>query len=320
MKTLITGGAGFIGTNLVKRLKESNDELIVIDNFCSSTQGNKELKGIEVVKLDLADPTISTNDIFHGVDRIFHLAANVDNRFSWENPYVSTTSNIYATLNIALAARNFHIPQIIYSSTGTIYGDMDTPPFLESFESSRQTTLYGATKYAAEGLLSVFSTHYGIRTTVFRFVGVLGPYSSHGHLYDFIKKLRSDPTQLHVLGNGHQRKAYVHVEDLIDGILGIESKELFEVFNLGRSDYSTVRDSVKWMLEEWQINPEIFYESHDRGWVGDNPFLQLDVQKALEAGWKPNISIENAVKSTVRWLLENEWVFEENEESNKIET
>jgi UDP-glucose 4-epimerase len=316
LKTLITGGAGFIGSNLVSELQKQGDEVRVVDNFSSSLLEKTNLKDAQFIELNLANPESSKNEIFQSVDRIFHLAANVDNRFSWANPHISLESNITATLNVALAARNFGIPKIIYASTGTIYGDLTTPPFQEYDESSRQTTLYGATKYAAEGILSVFATHYDIKTTAFRFVGVLGPHSSHGHLFDFVKKLKLDSSKLFVLGNGYQKKAYVHVSDLINGILSIESPQLFDVFNLGRSDYSTVRDSVRWLLEEWGITPEVIYEDTDRGWIGDNPFLQLDVRKALETGWTPKISTEVAVKSTVRWMLENDWIFEENQNSN----
>ena len=310
--TLITGGAGFIGINLATELQKQGNEIRIIDNFNSSLEEDFKFQSIECRKLNLADPESSNNDIFHSVDRIIHLAADVDNRFSWSNPYMSLESNIKATLNVALAARNFDIPKIIYASTGTIYGDLKTPPFKETDENSNQTTLYGATKYAAEGILSVFASHYEIKTTVFRFVGVLGPYCSHGHLFDFIKKLKSDPTKLMVLGNGYQKKAYVHVSDLIEGILNIESSEAFDVFNLGRSDYSTVRDSIRWLLEEWSINPIVNYQNTDRGWIGDNPFLQLNVEKALNTGWQPKITIEDAVKTTVRWMLENDWIFQGN--------
>jgi UDP-glucose 4-epimerase len=311
LKTLITGGAGFIGTNLISMLQEKGDEIRVVDNFSSSLKNSLQNQDIECVKLDLADPGSAKNKIYQSMDRIIHLAANVDNRFSWADPYKSLDSNISATLNVGLAARNFEIQKIIYASTGTIYGDLTTPPFEEKDETSNQTSLYGATKYGAEGVLSVFASHYKIQTTVFRFVGVLGPYSSHGHLFDFIKKLKTNPHRLKVLGDGYQKKAYVHVNDLINGILSIESSDLFDVFNLGRSDYSTVRDSVRWMLEEWSINPEVYYEEVDRGWIGDNPFLQLNVQKALDAGWTPKISIEESVKTTVRWMLDNDWIFKE---------
>jgi UDP-glucose 4-epimerase len=307
MKTVVTGGAGFIGRNLLNVLQASDEEVLIVDNFSSSKESDlQETTNVKVINMDLTNPAVSTNEVFRGFDRIIHLAANVDNRFSWENPHLSVKSNVDATLNVGLVARNFDIPKIIYASTGTIYGDNSSPPFEERFESSEQTTLYGATKYAAEGILSVFATHYGIKVTAFRFVGVLGPYSTHGHLHDFVKKLKLDPNKLEVLGNGYQKKAYIHVEDLIKGILTIDSPEIFDVFNLGRPDYSTVRDSIRWLLEVWGISPEVSYQTTDRGWIGDNPFLQLDVKKAFSSGWVPTYTIEEAVKATVMWLLDGE--------------
>lgn len=306
MRTLITGGTGFIGRNLIEFLQKEEDEIVVLDDYSSSNKlRSEEFKAVKFQNIDLTDTRVSKNRVFKDVDRIIHLAANVDNRFSWENPHTSLKSNIDATLNIALAARNFNIPKIVYASTGTIYGDNVNPPFLEEVESSRQSTLYGATKYAAEGILSVFATHYGINVKTFRFVGVLGPHSSHGHLYDFVRKLKANPNHLQVLGNGYQKKAYIHVSDLIQGVLTIDSPEVFDVFNLGRPDFSTVRDSVRWLTEEWGISPQVSYEDSDRGWVGDNPFLQLDVSKALSTGWSPLHTIEDAVKLTSRWLIDN---------------
>jgi UDP-glucose 4-epimerase len=243
------------------------------------------------------------------VDVIYHLAANVDNRFSWKNPYLSLENNPKATLNVALAAKNFFVPRIVFSSTGTIYGDHPKQPYAEEYESSRQTTLYGATKYASEGILSVFSEHFGISSEIFRFVGVLGPNSSHGHLFDFLNKLQSNPNRLEVLGNGYQRKSYIYVDDLINAITREPSDLKFDITNVGRSDFSTVRDSVRWIKEELNIEFADTYQDLDRGWVGDNPFLQLDVSKLESSGWKPTFTIEQAVKKTVRWLSENKWIF-----------
>lgn len=309
MKILVTGGAGFIGSNLLHHLLKDGHEVIAIDNLSSGYRENIASMDIRFEKLDLTDSETANNNVFKNVDLIYHLAANVDNRFSWENPYLSLENNPKATLNVALAAKNFSIPRIIFSSTGTIYGDHPTQPYKEEFESSKQTTLYGATKYASEGVLSVFSEHFGISCDVFRFVGVLGPNSSHGHLYDFMAKLRQNPTELKVLGNGLQRKSYIYVDDLISAITKPSTNLGFDVTNVGRADYSTVRDSVKWIKEELSIDFNDTYEDSDRGWVGDNPFLQLDVSKLEATGWEPNYSIEQSVKKTVRWLSDNQWIF-----------
>jgi len=313
MKIVVTGGAGFIGSNLVSHLLNTGHEVSVIDNLSSGFLENISNLDIRFIDLDLTDPKVANHEVFKNVDVIYHLAANVDNRFSWENPYLSLENNPKATLNVALAAKNFDISRIVFSSTGTIYGDHPKQPYLEEYESSMQTTLYGATKYASEGILSVFSEHFEISCEIFRFVGVLGPNSSHGHLFDFLNKLQTNPDKLEVLGNGYQRKSYIYVDDLITAITRQPSSRKFDVTNVGRSDFSTVRDSVKWIKEELNIDFKDTYQDSERGWVGDNPFLQLDVSKLESNGWKPTYTIEQAVKKTVRWLSENKWIFKRNQ-------
>jgi len=309
LKSLITGGAGFIGSNLAQKLIEIGDEVVIVDNFSSGFTQNLENLDVQVFESDIRDSKIITSPAFNEVDRVFHLAANVDNRFSWSEPTLSLRSNIEGTLNVCLASRENSIKQIIYASTGTVYGDLLNPPYQEERQTSQQTTLYGATKYSAEGILSVFSTHFEMCSLIFRFLGVLGPKSSHGHLFDFMTKLKKNPNQLKVLGNGNQKKAYVDVDDVVSALIHTEVKN-FEIFNIGRSDYSTVKDSIKWLCEELGINPQIEYENKDRGWIGDNPALYLDIQKLHQTGWKPTRSIEQSVKRTVRWLAENPWILE----------
>jgi UDP-glucose 4-epimerase len=304
LKSLITGGAGFIGSNLAKKLVEIGDEVVVIDDFSSGNIDNLQGLEVEIVEADIRNERVINFPAFEKADRIFHLAANVDNRFSWQDPKLSLRSNIEGTINIGLACQKHGINQLVYSSTGTVYGDLPNPPYRESEQTSQQTTLYGATKYAAEGILSVFSTHFGIDCLILRFVGVLGPNISHGHLFDFMRKLRSNPDKLMVLGDGNQKKAYVDVDDVVSGLL-IPFRTNFEVFNLGRPDFSTVKDSVRWLCEELEISPDVEYEERDRGWIGDNPNLYLDIQKLSKLGWKPERTIEESVKRTVRWLANN---------------
>ena len=310
VKIVVTGGAGFIGSNLTKKLCSEGHDVIVIDDLSSGYLEHLRDLSYTFKNINIKNNEIVNDKVFENVDVIYHLAADVDNRFSWEKPYLGIESNVIGTLNIGLAARNFQIPKIVYASSGTIYGDNLNPPFKESDESSTQTTLYGSTKYSAEGLLSVFSTHFGTQVIVHRFVGVLGPHSSHGHIFDFMKKIKNNPESLKVLGNGYQKKSYIHVEDVLNGITSIQSDKPFEVFNLGRSDYSTVRDSVTWLLKELNSKAKPQYEENDRGWTGDNPFLQLDVSKALTKGWLPKFTIEEAVTDTIRWLNGNPWIFD----------
>ena len=202
---IVTGGAGFIGTNLTKKLLDVGYEVKVIDNFRSSSK--KRLLNLEVQleESDLADPRVTQNKIFKNADIIFHLAADVDNRFAWTRPNEIIKNNVEATLNVGLAAKNFGISKIVYSSTGTIYGDNGNPPFNETEENSKQSSIYGSTKYSGEGILSVISTHFDINVRVFRFVGVLGQGYTHGHVFDFVKSLIKDSKRIKVLGDGNQK-------------------------------------------------------------------------------------------------------------------
>lgn len=308
---LVTGGAGFIGQNLCRDLLTNGWKVRVVDNFSSSYARNLAGLEVDLVNVDLRNDGIQEHQAFRGVDCIFHLAADVDNRHSWENPHSSISNNVLSTMNVGLAAVKNGVKKIVYSSTGTVYGDKTEPPYTESESDSNQTSLYGATKYSGEAILSVFSQHFPLSVTAFRFVGVLGPGYSHGHVFDFVKSLCKDPDSLYVLGNGHQKKAYVHVADLAKALLAAGEEadpNAFSILNLGRDDYCTVRDSVTWITHELGLNPEVLYQSGDRGWVGDNPHLFLDTRKLRSTGWSPEHSTEYSVRQTARWLFENQWI------------
>jgi UDP-glucose 4-epimerase len=309
-RAIITGGGGFIGLNLARRLLKSGVEVQIIDNFFSSRRKQLIDSDINFHERNLCEDSIINDSIFKDTDVIYHLAADVDNRNAFSRPHELIKNNINATLNVGLAARNFGIEKIVYSSTGTIYGDNDKPPFREQDEDSFQSSLYGATKYSGEGILGVISTHFGVKVVVFRFVGVLGPGYTHGHIFDFTKKLLKNSAELEVLGDGNQKKSYVNVEDVIDALLlnGL-NKNNFEVYNLGRRDFSTVKDSINWITELMNVDPEIKFGTNQKGWIGDNPNLYLDTSRIENLGWKPKHTIEESVKSTADWLLQNQWVF-----------
>lgn len=307
-KVAITGVAGFIGSNLAKTLVSRGYQVVGYDNLQSGKFAQISALEIEFVELDVASTVFPKHKSLRGVKRIYHLAADVDNRFSMNNQLKMLSSNVDATLNVGSAAHLNGIQEIVYASTGTIYGDNHNPPFPENAELSNQTTLYGATKYAGESLLAVYSNQFGIHTTAYRFVGVLGEGYSHGHIFDFVKSLRINPKELKVLGDGYQKKSYVNVKDLIEAVTRPVNTG-FNVFNLGRSDYSTVRDSVEWILDSLNLSPRVEYGTTPFGWVGDNYFLQLDNSKLAATGWKPKYSIEESVRETALWLNKNPWVF-----------
>lgn len=311
-KVVVSGGAGFIGRNLVQALLGRGFRVTVIDNFSSGHERFLVDLEIDLINADISNPDMVTNIGFKDAKRIYHLAADVDNRNSWTVPYKSLNANSIGTLNIGLAAKNFGIKEIVYSSSATVYGEHLRSPYFEDQDNSQQTSLYGATKYSGEGILSSFAFHFPIKVVVFRFGNVLGPFCTHGHLYDFVSRLRRGENLLNVLGNGNQIKTYIHVYDVVNALIGVSMSGQFEVYNLSRPDYSTVRDSVKWLSETLNLSFDVEYENSAYGWRGDNPRLFLNTLKIEKTGWKPQITIEKSVKDTVNWLWANQWVFEIN--------
>jgi UDP-glucose 4-epimerase len=203
------------------------------------------------------------------------------------------------------------VKKIIFSSTGSVYGEAPIFPTPEDGPYPIQTSLYGASKAAGEGLITAYCEGFGFHCWIFRFVSVLGERYTHGHVFDFYEKLRNDPTQLLVLGNGKQRKSYLYVQDCIDAILiAVErSSKRINIFNLGVNGFCEVNDSISWICKELGVNPKLNYSGGDRGWIGDNPFIFLDTKRIESLGWKPKVGIEEGIIKTVNYLRANEWVF-----------
>lgn len=314
MKVAVTGGFGFIGSNLVKRLLIDQHEVIVIDNLSTGSEnflGFQEKKDINFINLDLSKASVrDLAPCLNGVTIVYHLAANADVRGGWTSTFRDIEENIIATHNIALASREANVSEFIFSSTGCVYGDSKTIPTPETELFPIQTSLYGASKVAAEGLLSSFAANGAFKATAFRFVSVLGPNYHHGHVIDFVKKLRSNPQILNVLGDGKQKKSYIHVSDCVDGLINLRSELNYDVFNIGHNRYIEVTESANLVTKFLGVSPKLIFENKDRGWVGDNPFTFLDIQKALKYGWKPKISIEKSVKETVDWIKDNSWILD----------
>lgn len=315
MKHLITGGAGFIGSGLAHRLIDHGHEVVVADNFSTGYREHLEGSSIEIVELDLAADVSGSQrllEVMSGVDRVYHLAANADVRFGWDHPRRDLEQNVDVTLRVAEAAVAAGVRQLAFSSTGSVYGESKVVPTPEDAPFPEQTSLYGASKAAAEGFLAAYAEADRLDVTVFRFVSVLGPRYSHGHVIDFMRQLRSDPSHLRVLGDGTQRKSYMHVADCLDAVVSLpDSTTGFEVFNLGVDGYCTVNDSIGWICERMGVQPEREYTGGDRGWIGDNPMIHLDTGKANTAGWKPEHTIRDSVVDTVDWLLANEWLLDD---------
>jgi UDP-glucose 4-epimerase len=316
MQVFITGAAGFIGSNLVDRLLARGDIAVGYDNFSTGTQRfikqavtHQRFRLAEGDLLDMARLT----EAMAGADLVFHLAANADVRFGLEHPRRDLEQNTIATFNVLEAMRANGIKTIAFSSTGSVYGEASVVPTPEDAPFPIQTSLYGASKLAGEGLIAAYAEGYDFRAYVFRFVSILGERYSHGHVFDFVNLLEKDPTTLHILGDGLQRKSFLYVGDCIDAMLtAIErSTSKFNLFNLGTEEYCEVNDSALWIAERLGVSPRFTYSGGDRGWVGDNPFIFLDTARIQALGWRPTLGIREAVERTVDWLIANDWVYQE---------
>lgn len=315
MKCLVTGGAGFIGSNLVDRLLPNGHEVIVYDNFSTGFQeflnNAKKFDTFKLVRGDLLDLEFLTNSM-HGCDFVFHLAANADVRFGTEHPDKDLKQNTIATFNVLEAMRLNGIKKIAFSSTGSVYGEASVIPTPEDAPFPVQTSLYGASKLACEALIQAYCEGFGFQSWIFRFVSILGERYTHGHVFDFYKKLLETPDKLDVLGNGKQKKSYLYVQDCLDAILlAIEkSDDKVNIFNLGADEYCEVNNSIKWICSHLDVSPQLVYSGGDRGWIGDNPFIFLDCSKIRRLGWKPKYTIKEGIIKTLRYLEENKWVLD----------
>ena len=248
-----------------------------------------------------------------GCDFVFHLGANADVRCGLEHPRKDLDQNAIATWNVLEAMRAKGIRRIAFPSTGSIYGEPSTFPTPEDAPFPIQTSLYGASKLAAEGLISAYCEGYGMRAWIFRFVSILGERYTHGHVFDFYAQLKVHPEYLHVLGDGHQRKSYLHVQDCLTAMLTATEKasDRINIFNLGTDEYCEVNDSIRWITAHLGLDPEIRYAGGERGWVGDSPFIFLDCTRIRGLSWKPALDIRSGVIKTLEFLQANEWVFAE---------
>lgn len=314
----VTGAAGFIGSNLVDRLLDQGCKVVGVDNFSTGQKRfiSRALKhpNFTLIQADLLDID-QVRHAFVNCNVVFHLAANADVRFGTDNPRKDLEQNTIATYNVLEAMRANGIKKIAFSSTGSVYGDSPVVPTPEDGPFPVQTSFYGASKAAGEGLIAAYCEGFGFQCWIFRFVSILGERYTHGHVFDFYQKLKADPSRLPVLGDGKQRKSYLYVQDCIDAILLAMDKatEKVNIFNLGVDGYCEVNDSIGWICKELGVQPTIEYSGGDRGWVGDNPIIFLDTKKILSLGWKPKYSIRDGVIKTVDYLRDNEWVFEARE-------
>ena len=314
----VTGAAGFIGSNLVDRLLAMGKRVVGWDNlstgrmqFLQSACNHSQFRLIRGDNLDLPALTAA----MAGCDIVVHFAANADVRFGVEHPSKDFEQNTRATFHVLEAMRTNGIRSLAFASTGSIYGEAEVIPTPENYPFPIQTSLYGASKLAGEGMIQAYCEGFGMKAYLFRFVSILGPRYTHGHVIDFYKQLLKHPDRLDVLGDGTQRKSYLHVFDCLNAILTVvqkgaanNAKHGVQIYNLGTNEYCQVRDSIAWISEHLGVTPSIRYSGGDRGWIGDNPFIFLDTQKIRCEGWTPEFTIRQSVIETLKWLQANQWV------------
>ncbi len=310
MKAFVTGGAGFIGSHLVDKLIEKGNQVTVYDNLSS---GKKEFikqhlenKNFEFIKADLLDLERVKKEIKNH-DIVFHIAANPHVRLGETQTDLDLKYETIATYNILEAMRNNNIKKIVFSSSSVIYGETNEPSLPENYGPLLPISLYGAGKLGSEGLITAFCGTFDFQTWIYRFANVVGTRGTHGVIVDFIEKLRKNPTELEILGDGKQQKPYLHVSDCVKGIIfGFEkSKNQINLFNLGCNSNTTVTRIAEIVTEEMNLkNVKFNYTGGKRGWKGDIPRFQLDITKINSLGWKPTYTSDEAVRKATQEALE----------------
>lgn len=307
MNALVTGAAGFIGSNLVDRLLAAGHTVTGFDNFSTGREGflagALRSPAFRLCRGDILDAD-RLDAAMRGCDTVFHLAANADVRHGAEHPRKDLEQNTLGTAGVLEAMRACGVRRIAFASTGSVYGEAAVIPTPEDAPFPVQTSLYGASKLAAEGLIAAYAEAFGIQAWVFRFVSILGERYTHGHVFDFCRQLLEHPDRLDVLGDGTQRKSYLYVQDCIDAVLLALERAggRVNILNLGTDEYCRVTDSVRWICEHLRLAPEVRYGSGDRGWVGDNPFIFLDCSRMRALGWAPRLSIREGIVRTLEYL------------------
>jgi len=301
-RVLVTGGAGFVGSHVADRLLAEGADVTILDDFSTGWRQFVPA-GARLVEADLLDPASSLRAV-EGCDFVFHLAANADIKDNLLEPRKCIDQNAVATQNLLEAMRAAGVREVAFASTGSVYGEAKVVPTPEDAPFPIQTSLYATSKLAAEGLLTSYALGYGFRTWIFRFVSLLGPRYTHGHVIDFWRSLRRDPSRLDVLGNGRQKKSYLHVGDCVTGMLQAidRAREPINLFNLGHQDWIEVDKSIAIITATLKVSPRIVHGGGERGWVGDSPRILLDTSRLRALGWAPTRSIEESIVETLAFL------------------
>jgi UDP-glucose 4-epimerase len=310
-KILVTGGAGFIGSHLVDSLMKKKNEVIVIDNLISSSTQYIQ-KYFESEKFQFIEGDIRNLDDLHkiksSIDYIFHFAADPDVRQSVHTPLTSFDHNVQGTLNLLELARKKEVKGFIFASSGgTLYGDVDTFPIKET-DLLRPISPYGASKAAGEMYISAYANSYNFKAISVRLANIFGERSNHGVTYEFFNRLKENPKELEILGDGQQKKSYLHVSDCVEACLvvadSIHSQEKnYTYYNIGSEDWITVIDLARELETRMGLSGvNHTFTGGQKGWVGDVHLMLLSIDKLKELGWKPQYSFSEGMVKYVKWM------------------
>jgi UDP-glucose 4-epimerase len=319
-KATVTGGAGFIGSFLVDRLVDLGLDVTVIDNLSGGSSSFRNIKNSGSAKVSLLEIDCKKDSLesIKGSDIIFHLAGNPEVRVGSTNTTVDFNENILSTFKVLEASREYKVPNFVFTSTSTVYGEVFKLPTPEDYSPLVPISTYGGSKLACEAMISSFSHMFRIHSTIYRFANVTGPSTRHGVVFDFVGKLKQNPSRLEILGDGTQRKSYIDVVDCVDAMLFYNisgrqylvqgsSSPLFDVFNIGSLDTIDVLSIAKIVTKEMGLDPEIVLTGGvdgGRGWPGDVKMMRLDISKFMKMGWKPRFSSAEAITRAARSLID----------------
>lgn len=316
MKALVTGGAGFIGSHLVDVLLNRGDDVIVLDNLSSGKMENlyqaKARGRFRFVEADLKTvPNIA--EVLHGASVVYHLAANPEVRVGAVDPLVHFEENLFATFRLLEGMRaSGEAKTVVFGSTSTVYGEATQLPTAENYGPMLPISTYGASKLGCESLISAYANTHGMRGLILRLGNCVGSRSRHGILWDFIQKLKTNPNEIEILGDGTQTKSYVHITDCLNAILLStesfqRSDKRVEVYNLSSPDQVSVKRIAEIVVEEFGLRGVKMKVTGGvdggRGWFGDVKVMHLSVAKLMKLGWKPKFNSEGAIRAAARELV-----------------
>ncbi len=303
--TLITGGAGFIGSHLSEELIKENSKVTVLDNLSTGSKSNLDFcfqkENFRLIVEDLKNEN-KVRESLKDIDTVFHMAADPEVRTGFLDPKLAYEQNIHNTYQLLENVRKSNIKQFVFASSSVVYGEPEIIPTAETFGPLLPISIYGGTKLACEGLISSYCNNYGIKGTIVRFANIVGSKAKHGVVWDFIQKLRENNRELLVLGNGMQTKSYIHVKDCVSGLLfsAKNTNKKIEVFNLGNYDMTNVLDIASIVCKSMNLENVNIVTSggteDGRGWVGDVKEMNLDITKLTNLGWNPSENSQSSIK------------------------